>query len=659
MGINDISGYNINDSGKTQTSGISQGSVSDTSSQTQNVSGRYGAAENAAPGDIISGKITTSKNGDISLQLEDNTLLNAHIDQNVHLTLGETVSFQVKSSDNGLVLSPLGTNTSAGASAQQALASAELESTESAIQMVTQMMDEGMSIDTSSLTSMSRLVSEFPSVDMTEVIQLKNMNVDVSENNIEQLKNYKNAEYQIEQSTSEIAGLVTEDVSGLIDQGYSDRAVSMYKELLGIVSGDGNTVMSSPASKYMDSSQLSQTADILSNAGISEEITDSIRNGTISVKDLLDAVMQAVSDNNSAAPGQTGVLQNTGNGQSDDKTIQPGMVQSGDDENQPGTQTDENMAPAGKTSDTGAAQMNIQNAGQTEIMNAAVKMIRQMTDNGIAAPAGTAQNSSDGAQTNDTDIKENPTGKSLTVAENANEKLQGTASENALAMIKQLGSDRTSPLLKLLQSDPIKNLIRNSLSGQYGITPRETADKENVRQLYEKIIKQTDEIQNVMSKNQMSDSAAGNATQNLKNNLEFINQINQTFSYVQLPVRLTDGNAHGDLYVYTNKKNLSSGSGNVTALLHLDMEHLGPMDVYISMNKAEHVNTHFYLQDDESLDLISSHIDELDRHLSERGYDVTTECSKKSEMTSASSEIVRQERSVSKTVSYSSFDARA
>ena len=63
------------------------------------------------PGDIISGKITMSDSGNISLTLNDNTELSAHVDGGIRLTPGDAVSFQVKSSDNGLVLTPIGTNT--------------------------------------------------------------------------------------------------------------------------------------------------------------------------------------------------------------------------------------------------------------------------------------------------------------------------------------------------------------------------------------------------------------------------------------------------------------------------------------------------------------------------------------------------------------------
>ena len=201
MSINDIS-YNVNNSSGTQNvsggSGTNVSSTQNTSSGTTVAQGYHGSGS-AVPGDIISGKITMSDSGNISLTLNDNTELSAHVDGGIRLTPGDAVSFQVKSSDNGLVLTPIGTNTAMGASVEKALAAADLEQSQSNIQMVTQMMDEGMNINASSLRTMNRLVSDYPSVDMTEIIKLKNMNMDITQENIGQLKNYSNAQYQIEQ----------------------------------------------------------------------------------------------------------------------------------------------------------------------------------------------------------------------------------------------------------------------------------------------------------------------------------------------------------------------------------------------------------------------------------------------------------------------------
>ena len=102
-------------------------------------------------------------------------------------------------------------------------------------------------------------------------------------------------------------------------------------------------------------------------------------------------------------------------------------------------------------------------------------------------------------------------------------------------------------------------------------------------------------------------------------NLDFMQQVNQMYAYVQLPLRLQHSEAHGDLYVYSNKKHLAANDGQISALLHLDMEHLGPVDVYVAM-KQNDVKTQFYLQDEELLDFLMAHIDILTERIQKRGY---------------------------------------
>lgn len=40
----------------------------------------------------------------------------------------------------------------------------------------------------------------------------------------------------------------------------------------------------------------------------------------------------------------------------------------------------------------------------------------------------------------------------------------------------------------------------------------------------------------------------------LTQNVEFMNHLNQIFQYVQLPIKLANETAHGELYVYSKKR---------------------------------------------------------------------------------------------------------
>ena len=158
-----------------------------------------------------------------------------------------------------------------------------------------------------------------------------------------------------------------------------------------------------------------------------------------------------------------------------------------------------------------------------------------------------------------------------------------------------------------------------------------------------------------------ADLPVARSVQNLQNNVDFMNQMNHMFTYIQLPLKLAGNNAHGDLYVYTNKKNLAAKDGNVSALLHLDMENLGPMDVYVTMQQNK-VNTNFTLQDESAMDLIEQHISLLDERLTKKGYALKAQFKIKEEDEAQDGGIMQtilnQEKNIS-VLSRTSFDMRA
>ena len=164
------------------------------------------------------------------------------------------------------------------------------------------------------------------------------------------------------------------------------------------------------------------------------------------------------------------------------------------------------------------------------------------------------------------------------------------------------------------------------------------------------------ESRTAVSKN----SSAFQSSQNLSQNIDFMNQLNQMYAYVQLPLKMSGNDAHGDLYVYSNKKHMASDDGSVSALLHLDMNNLGPLDVYVRMTDRK-VNTNFYLADEPCIDLIMDHIDELTMRLNKRGYTMNYQVLPADDMTSENQAVdeLLQKGDKMTLLSSSSFDARA
>ena len=242
----------------------------------------------------------------------------------------------------------------------------------------------------------------------------------------------------------------------------------------------------------------------------------------------------------------------------------------------------------------------------------------------------------------------------------------GTATvQDTLQLIRQMAQKGTlsSQQLHELYSNPaFSKLLNAQIDSQWLLKPQDAEDGKNVTQLYERLRSQTQKLEAALTPFVREDSAVMKSVTILKENVEFMNQLNQMFTYVQLPLKMGKFNAHGDLYVYTNKKSLAKKDGQVSALLHLDMEHLGQMDVYVAMADQK-VSTKFYLQDEETIDFLAAHIDKLDASLAKRGYQMHSELIQKEhpeKETAVIEEILKENRNVMSTgVAAYSFDMKA
>lgn len=228
-----------------------------------------------------------------------------------------------------------------------------------------------------------------------------------------------------------------------------------------------------------------------------------------------------------------------------------------------------------------------------------------------------------------------------------------------LLLQKDMLPGQRESITKLLGSKEFNQILKNEMTKQWMITPEEVAEENKVENLYERLNSQLNRLNQALCQAAKEDTSFGKAVSNLSGNIDFMNQLNQMFTYIQLPLKLQGQEANGELYVYTNKKNLAKKDGEVSALLHLDMEHLGSVDVHVVM-KDNHVSTKFYLKDDSALDLIADHIDILNERLNNRGYSMNTSFIKKGEGESDNvmEEILKQDKNIPLLSGYS-FDARA
>ncbi|MBO5292934.1 MAG: flagellar hook-length control protein FliK [Lachnospiraceae bacterium] len=228
---------------------------------------------------------------------------------------------------------------------------------------------------------------------------------------------------------------------------------------------------------------------------------------------------------------------------------------------------------------------------------------------------------------------------------------------NLVAEVLTRGNFSKRALRALLGNSGMKTLLQNRMEGNWLLRTDEKLDQEAVEKLYSRISEQTERLGRALSAAGAEEGSMAKSVQQVRESVDFLNQLNQTYTYVQLPLKMTGQKAHGDLYVYTNKKNLAKRDGTVSALLHLDMEHLGSMDIYVAMNQ-EHVSTKFYLEREELLDFLEQHMYILTEHLNRRGYRMDYEVLQHDKPVKLVDEMMKQEGSASVLTQYS-FDVRA
>ena len=226
----------------------------------------------------------------------------------------------------------------------------------------------------------------------------------------------------------------------------------------------------------------------------------------------------------------------------------------------------------------------------------------------------------------------------------------------------RLSTEQKNGILELLKDNEFLENLKKGLTEKFLLTPDEVGEDGQVEKLYERLDSQLSRMNQALQGMAKENPALSQSIQNLSSNVEFMNQLNQMFTYVQLPLKLSGQEAAGELYVYTNKKNLAKKDGQVSALLHLDLKHLGEIDIHVSLRDS-HVSTKFCLSDEKALDLVSANIDTLNQRLMKRGYSVDASFEQKDKAQHPIDEMLDRDKKVSSKekvlISSSSIDARA
>lgn len=146
--------------------------------------------------------------------------------------------------------------------------------------------------------------------------------------------------------------------------------------------------------------------------------------------------------------------------------------------------------------------------------------------------------------------------------------------------------------------------------------------KENIKASYERLENEIKQLEDTFKNYPKEASDLFEKTNSIKQNLSFMNEINQMASYVQLPLRFSNGTTHGELYVYNKAHGKLADKDVLTAFMHLDMDNLGATDIDIRLEESK-LSTNFSMSDDLSAKIVEEHLSELKDRLIQAGYNVS------------------------------------
>lgn len=501
-------------------------------------------------GMIFEGTVSSVRGNQVKLALSNGQQILARLAGKFSFEQGQSVFFQVKNNDGGTIEIKPYTVDGEGVNLtlMDALKAAGLPVDGTNLSMVNKMMEEQMPIDKISLNQMYQLVQDNKGINVTTLVELKRLGIEINQVNAAQFENYANDKQAI---TIAMDSLIEE-----LPNVLSAEDLSMYK-------------------------LVSQARDILNI------VTDGLpEDAFISNEDADMSQYEAIMRDNQSAPvvkkhfniAELFESLNSVSGESQDIQTTQKINNSS---------VIDNIFLQGNEAKSNTIGFILSDKQIEELNEQVRKLLPDLQENNISL------------YSEDSSV--------VGILNDINSMLENTPA-NADA------------LRQLFSGEAFKLMLKETLEQQWMIKPGDLEkNPKKIDGLYDKIEKQIINMENILKTSGVVNPKAEALADNIRGNIEFMNQINEAYTYMQVPLRMNEGNASGQLYVYTNKKSISDPDKELSAFLHLDLEYLGGTDVSIKMLHRK-VTTNFYLDSDESYAMVKQFLPVLEKRLQDKGY---------------------------------------
>lgn len=596
-------------------------------------------------GSIFEGTINSVRGGKVTLALGNGQTITARLDGKMDLQQGSSMFFQVRANDGqtiairpytelGNVSNPILLN---------ALSAAQVPATDRTLVMVDTMMQEQMSIGRQSILDMAKLVGANPDANVQTIVQMTKLGLPVTEEMAAQFENYLSDRQALVGEMDLAAGHMMELLS---DEALSpETAFSLYGKMLDIfMPGAEAADAGVTAAAEQESSAAEAGAGVMAEA-VGQKNAATVAEaeaGAPTAAEQGTAAASAVAEEAGAAS----TAETAGQGAAAEAETGVGVTAE---------------LTYGRTAETPGTVGELLSKEQIEHLG---KMLRN-----IPALIGNEEIFAGGEQEEvfvDTLSEEGPEVAKLMAQEEAaqeqpvlNEKLTAEQLLQKLGRaLAQNGGFGFAGMQKLFAGKEFQTIFRSVIEKQWLLQPEELKQEHKVSGLYERLEQQLSQMEEAVRATGSTQNTFLQTASQVHGNLEFMNQMNQIYHYVQLPLKMSGQNANGELYVYANRKNLRDPDAELTAFLHLDMEQLGSTDVSVRMQNRS-VRTNFYLEDDASYDLVEKHLEVLNKRLKSKGYQSSVTVTHEKKDISFKENIVKKGKATVGSLHRYSFDVRA
>ena len=561
--------------------------ASEQTSQTQSSSVISALKEGA----VFKGEVLNIIGDRITLSLEDKAQLFARLQEDIQLGVGDQLLFSVKENNaNQVLIKPLFDSLYSAQTQvlEKALDAAGLSPTEKNFSAAKELMDAGMPVDKANMVKLLSQSMKFEGTSMQTLVGLNKMNIPVTEGNITQYERYQGYQHQLTGDIATAADGISSFTQAFPEGTAGSELLSVATQILDIFTSeqsiDGGTVqnienhnLDVQEMPLTNGQQITDVASIIGEQNVSGEQSMATNEQAVLMhsKDivLLEHSQQDIKVDDTMKPLQQNMVE----------AFPEEVIKDND------TEAKYSVSLSKITENTGLTKEGIQN------------LTGLLSKTGITAE------------------------QIQTLFQNSN-----SPEELLKNMLQQLattgGSDKA--IRDVLDSNEWKDMLSEVIKKNWSLNPKDMKEPKEIDQLYERIIKQSKSIENLISSSGGESKHFEQNFQNMRQNMQFMEQINQQMIYAQMPLKLNNQNANSELYVYADKRKLAQKQDGISVMLHLDMDHLGKTDVHVTLT-GTNVNARFYLDDQTSVDIVTENINQLAKQLSDRGFSLTNEVVKR------------------------------